>query len=485
MAHLPNMLLAVLLWIQAPLDTAARLDSVVRHAVRIGRTRGESIWPGFRPDTIPLALVLPGRGSFLFNWRGALPGGYLPLKGISGAGWRDERALGAASTAVELQGKSVAQVVVGSLDPAELLPTAFHEAFHAFERASVRPNRKFGRGENSFYVSSYPVFALSNEALFRLEGRLLSAALAAPTAARRRELAREFVAVRRARHRELAVEFAEFDRMSELNEGLAEYALVRALELLRDDRVAPAAWRSSARHQLDRRVERLARLTEDVAQSFRLRFYSTGPAQAQLLDALAEPGWKSRLVAQDQYLDDALAQAAGDEAGAAGAVARAAAAFDTSEARRQASAGIARLQALRRAQVDSLLAQPGVLLELVASALPGKDFGFCAFDPQNHLQVSATMQVQTRWWRPCAGAALTSEFNVPSVHDGANGTVRAVIGPDSAVTLTVGGKTLHLEQGQTLADAEDVRLDSPRATVQARKATLTREGRTLRITPLP
>jgi len=478
------MLPALLLLIQAPLDTAARLDSVARQAERIGRSHGASIWPGFRPDTIPLAFVLSGRGTLLFHWPGSLPAGYGPVTGIPGAAWRDDRALGAASTSTELDGRRVAQVVVGTLDPPELLATAFHEAFHVFERASVQQGRKFGRSENSFYISSYPVFDVANEALFGLEGQVLSAALAASTAERRRELARSFAAIRRARHRRLAADFVEFDRMSELNEGLAEYALVRTLELVRADASLPAAWRSSADRNLARRSQRLARLTEDVAQSLRLRFYSTGPALARLLDALAGPEWKPRALAQDRYLDELLAEVSGLSAEPA-ALARAAAGLDTSAAWRDASASIARLQALRRAQVDSLLGQPGLLLELDASAMPGKDFGFCGFDPQNHLQVTATVQLQTRWWQPCAGKALTAEFNLPSVHDNTVGSIRAVIGPESEVKLTIGGSPVLLAPGQTLTAALDVKLDSPRASVQSPKATLVRDGRILRITPLP
>ena len=41
---------------------------------------------------------------------------------------------------------------------AELLGTTVHEAFHVFERSVQRDDRKFGSGENSFLVSSYPVF---------------------------------------------------------------------------------------------------------------------------------------------------------------------------------------------------------------------------------------------------------------------------------------------------------------------------------------
>ena len=117
--------------------------------------------------------------------------------------------------------------------------------------------------------------------------------------------------------------------------------------------------------------------------------------------------------------------------------------------------------------------------------MPRKAFDICSFDPQNHLQVSPTVQIQTRWWRPCAGRNLTSEFNVPSIVDTELGTIRAVIGSETEVQLTAGGSPLALADGQTIAEALDVQLLAPRAKVRAPKARLTREGRILRITPLP
>ena len=470
---------------QPPLETGTLLDSVARQAVRLGSAHGAELWPGFRPDTIPALFVLPGKGSFLFNWRGALPPQYSAVPALPGAAWQESGALGAASTASELAGRPVAQVVVGMPDPASLLATLFHEAFHVFQRVSARPERKFGKGENSYYVATYPVFSEPNETLFALEGRILAAALETASLTRKRELAREFVAVRRARHRRLDGSFSGFDRASELNEGLAEYVLVGTLELQASDPSLPSEWRAGARRHLGEANRRLAGLTGNLTQSFRLRFYSTGPAQARLLDALSGAGWKSRLVAENQYLDEALADVSGLDATERRAFAEAVAAFDSGAMRREAASGIARLQELRTRQVDSLLSLPGLLLELSAAALPRKAFDICSFDPQNHLQVSPTVQIQTRWWRPCAGRALSGEFNLPSVVDTELGTIRAVIGPETEVTLTAGGTPVVLAEGQTIAEALDVQLLAPRATVRAPKARLTREGRILRITPLP
>jgi len=466
-------------------DTWAKLDTIAFHLARIARAHGETIWPGFRPDTVPVAFVMPARGTALFNWRGGLPEGFVPIEGARDGAWREERALGAASTGTILGGRPVAQVVVGSLDPAALLSTAIHEAFHVFESAAARPTRRFGRGENSFYVASYPVFDADNEWMFAREGELLGQALLASGLERKRDFARQFVAVRRARHQRLDDTFAQFDEASEMNEGLAQYAQVRTLDLMVKDAMLPAEWRQLARKRLVEEDKSLTNLTGNVKQSFRLRFYSTGPAQARLLDAIAGPAWKLAMMERNETLQDALARATGMDVMEERALLRATRAADRARAGGAARAAVARLRALRAAQVDSLLSRPGILLELSAAELPAKTFGSCGFDPQNLLQVSATMQLHTRWWRPCAGKSLVSEFNVPSVNDAKEGMIRAVIGPESEVRVTVAGQSLLLADGQRLNAATDVRVEAPRASVQSARANLWMSGRTLRITPLP
>ena len=470
---------------QLPNDTLSSLAETHRLFVRLGEKHGESIWPDFRPDTIPVAYVFPQRGTALFGWRGNLPSGYVGVAGIADGGWLDQRNLGAASTGTSIGGRSVAQVVVSSLATEEVLPLAFHEAFHVFEQASRRPGLRFGGGENSFYVASYPIFDTGNETLFALEGRLLSSALQEKSIPKKSSLARQFAAVRRTRQALLESQFAEFERMSEMNEGLAEYALVRALQLLARDNTVTAATRSAADRKLTERLVALTNLTANVSQSFRLRFYHTGPAQALLLDVLGKQGWKRQLMMQNETLQDALAAATGLDDVQRSNFRLAVARLDSATASREAADRVASLVALRKRQVDSLLSVPGVLLELSASALPAKDFGMCGFDPQNHLQVSPTMQIQKRWWRPCSGAQLTSEFNVPSVHDATTGTIRAVIGRMEDVKVTVDGAAVALTDGQVIESARNLRVEAPRATVQSARARVSLQGRKLQITPLP
>ena len=469
---------------QVPLDSVRALDAINRDLVRLGRQYGESIWPGYRPDTIPIAYVFPQQGTALSNWRGQLPAGYQPVPGIQNVAWLSKQNISAASTGTSIDGRNVAQVTIGSLRIEEVLPLAFHEAMHMFEHSVQRPGTRFGHGENSFYVASYPIFDTRNESLWAVEGELLGEALTATSPVKKRQLAREFVAVRRQRERLLEPSYAEFEQASELNEGIAEYALVRALQLLATDAYTDTLTRSRARSILAKRITDLTALTQNVTQSFRLRFYRTGPAQALLLDAIAGPSWKPRLMSENQSLQDALAEATGLDDPQRAAFRAAVTSRDTASATKTASARVASLVALRKRQVDSVLSAPGVLLELSAHELPNKDFNACGFDPQNHLQVSPTVQMQTRWWRPCNGG-VSSEFAVPSVHDDEAGTVRAVIGALADVKLTISGKPVTVADGLRLDRATDVRLEAPRASVDAKTARVSFDGRTLRIVALP
>jgi hypothetical protein len=468
---------------QAPLDTAARLDSVAREVAHLGARHGESVWPGYRPDTIPLSFVLPTHGSLLFNWRGPLPPGFEAIRERPGVAWQEQPAPSAASTGTQIGDRAVAQIVLGPAQPfrgAALVATAFHEAFHVFAEASADASRRFGSGENSAVVGTYPLFDLENEAGMALEGRLLDSALAA-RGALRRELAREFIAVRRARHERLPTEYAEFDQMSEMNEGLAEYALVRALQLVSHE--GPAAWRPDATEQLASRRGLLADLTGMPNLSLRFRYYQTGAAVALLLDAFAESTWKLRLTAENLTLQDALALATGFDSASEHARARAMADFGGASLRVTTARRIEQLKTSRRAKVDSVLAGPGIRLVLSADFLPNHDFNRCGFDPQNLLQVTSKISIQMRWWRPCSGGPTYAEFNEPSVHDETAGTITAVLGAESEIRVTVDGHPLSVRNGDRLLNLRAVKLEAPRASLEAAIADIARDGDVLTIRP--
>src|SRR5213080_1804675 len=207
--------LALAVIFQGPPESTSRITTAHDCVVRLGRDMGDSLWPGFRPDTIPVLYVVQGQGTLLLGWRGDLPQGFLPIEGVAGSGWQAAADRGAASTGTNLAGRPTAQVVVNDSETiAALVGLTTHEAFHVFEAASKKEGRRFGRGENAFLVMSYPVFDPQNESGMALEGRILEATERATSKERKRALARQFLAVRESRHRAIGAELAEFEQLA-------------------------------------------------------------------------------------------------------------------------------------------------------------------------------------------------------------------------------------------------------------------------------
>ncbi len=439
-----------------PPETTTRIATAHEWVARLGKELGDSIWPGFRPDTIPVLYVVRGQGTLLLGWRGELPPGFLPITGLAGSGWQSAADRGAASTGTELAGRPAAQVVVNdSLGVASLVGLTTHEAFHVFRRSA--------KSENAFLVTSYPVFDAQNEAGMALEGRTLAAAEQAETKVRKRALARQFLAVRESRQRALGAELAEFEQLAELNEGLAEYALVRAVALAGRQRDFPD--RVGAVRLQAAKLTSLQKLTEDVTRSIRLRYYATGPALGLLLDALEGPAWKTRLMNQNLTVQEALADASGYRTQELALRRQAESTFVIARLRSSADSGVSGLRAFRRVQVDSVLAAPGVQLVVTVE---GHRLGLCGIDPQNLLQIEPGVLLHTRWVRVCVGDAFEATFNTPVVQDRNAQILRAVVGADSTVSVTVGA------QG-------DVRIESPLVSLRAAQADVSRDGRVLTV----
>ena len=453
-------------------DTA-RLVPVCRAFLALD---GARLWPGFRPDTLPVAFVVPERGTMLCNWNGPLPDGFAALgESAPGVAWTDVASRSAASTNAELAGRSVAQLVAAAeASPADLVFLAAHEAFHVFQRAARRPGKRFGEGENAFLVTSYPVFDRDNEAGFALEARVLAGSLAASDDSAARALAWQFLALRDARQRALGARGAEFEQMAELNEGLAEYVGLRAVQVGPLD----SGWRDGAARVSARILGRLDSVTTQSRTSFRLRFYATGPALGRLLDRLAGERWKAELMREDRTLQEELAVVTAYAEREAGLVAAARKRFDWPGLQQTTSVTIARLAGLRRAQRDSILAAPGIEIVIDGSAAA---IGMCGIDPQNLLQAGNGVLLHRRWVRLCAGDALEAEFTTPVVQDQEAATVRAVLGADSTLHWTAGGAPLALPDGARLTELRDLRVEAPAATIRVARAALERRGRTVTV----
>jgi hypothetical protein len=437
---------------------------------------GEGIWPGFRPDTIPVRLVFPDRGSLLIGWPGELPEGFGAVTSGSGVlqsvGWQAADERGAASTGTTVDGRGVAQVVVRELSLPGLLGLATHEAFHVFQGSLARPGQRFGAGENSFLVTQYPVFSEENERAVLLEGRLLSAALAAMNPDEARELAGQFVAVREDRQRRLSADLREFETAAELNEGLAEYALIVSRGTLEGD---TEATNPAGRYAFSGSLRLLDDLLGDPERSIRLRFYSTGSALALLMDRLADPGWKTRLMEENLTLQDGLAAAIGYRTQE---VALRHAADETHGANLDqiAASALSNLGQIRAARKDSILSVAGTTVVFV---------GMCGIDPQNILRVDENTLLHTRWLRPCSGNALAGEYFTPVVHDESRGSLTAVIPEDQVLALTIAGQAVNLGDGDRVVEAEEVSLEAESLTLRSARADVERQGGVIRIVPLP
>ena len=248
-----------------------------------------------------------------------------------------------------------------------------------------------------------------------------------------------------------------------MNEGLAEYTLVRVLMLAARQRDFPDR-AGAARLQMSK-ITGLHKLTEDVTLSIRLRYYATGPALGLLLDALEGQSWKTRVMNQNLTVQDALADATGYRSQELGLRRQAESTFVIATLRRSADSGVAGLRAYRRAQVDSVLAAPGIQLVVIVQ---GRSLGLCGIDPQNLLQVEPGVLLHTRWLQACAGDAFQATFNAPVVQDRNAQSLRAVVGADSTVKVAVGA------QG-------DLWIESPLVSLRATKADVSRDGRVLTV----
>jgi len=472
----------------------------------------EAIWPGFRPDTLAVVLSVPEVGWLLTGWPGEPPEGFSAWGALPGVAWRPYRhGRPAEENTVRIEERRWI-FYRASGDRAEDLGNLVHEAFHLLE-GELRPAGRYPPGENSFRVVSYPEFDAANEAGFGLEGRLLDAALRAlPDTAAAAALAREFVAVREARQRRLDPADALFEVRAELNEGVAQYAYVRALRLVAEGRAreaaAPAgepgeagagrraggagsgvraqadleAWASDAAAEIASQRELLADLIGARGRSIRLRFYATGFAQGLLLDALMGGRWKDRVMDEGAALQDLLAEASGYRAQEATLVERASARHPGVEA--AATAAVESLSRDRMDRVEEALSGPGVRIDIDASALPDGDVGFCGIDPQNLLQVGPSRLLHARWFRAC-GPGFEADMNARVVHDRDEGTLALVV-PVDALRVSVDGAPLDAPAaGGSVERSGAVTIEAAGVSIRAERGTVIRSERHVRLALAP
>ncbi len=462
---------------QGPADTARAIARLHARIATLGSVIGPRIWPGFHPESIPTLYVIPGRAKLFVAWRDTAPAGFAPLPGAR-AFWTDTQTVSFPSN------RFIAFLSVDSTaTAADVLGLALHEEFHSFERMTRREGRRFGTWENAMLVADYPVFDVENETLWAIEARLLRRAFRAQTAAETKALTRRFLAVRDARQSRLDSSFVTFERMGELNEGLAQYALLRGVSELGRNGGTPRD--TAARRIVDDETALLDSLLTRTRNSVRRRFYATGSTMSLLLDRLAGPTWKRALVVGDRTIQDELALVAGYHGAALLGTAWPDSLHQLQRATRpEAERAVAGLRARRLAQVDSVMQQPGARLVVEATGVPGGRFFYCGFDPQNLLQVGDGRMLHARFVVLCGGDSVSVSFEQPATEDRRTGEYQTVIADSDSLVITAGGAPLAVPDTGAVEVAA-LRVEARRFTLRAPHATVARREGALRIAPRP
>jgi hypothetical protein len=322
--------------VDAPVPGATDPVSVVSEADRVA---GSGLWPGFDLRQIPVAMY-DGERTLLFR-HPAPPADFEAVPGIGETWVMDGRYPAVtANSSVELNGTLTATVMpfragVSLRDRAALL---IHEAFHVFQR-----QRHPSWVANEVELFTYPVEGEELLALRRLESEALRRALMHRGSAQSACWVRTAMELRHTRFADLAAGAVEYERKTELNEGLATYVEFGARGD-RDHDVIPAG--------------------EFAPEEVRQRAYGTGLALALLLDE-ASPGWTGVLEQNDTLALDVML---------AGSVAnKPACDFAPVERERivtTASQDVARLNGRREAARRAFLGEDGWRLIIIAEGGP-------------------------------------------------------------------------------------------------------------------
>jgi hypothetical protein len=335
-----------------------RIDPMLLVSVKeyrnILETIGPQIYPGWKWNTVPILLYRPRVQDVLLNAPHRPPGfadftgrTVLPDKTIYARNDSTVKDIDGQNTSMTLDSMRVLvvadqysrerqQIEANSGRPTMtpwlqewgFIPSAYdelevmlHEAFHVHQDR-LAPDK----GAREQAVAHYPVLDAGNNALVALETRILRDAVLARDATQRRARVEQFLAVRTLRRTGLDTASLSYENLNEFKEGTARYVEFRFDQL--GERVTPVPEMylrtgfTGYRGVLPRRLEnqmndmvKVASFSDDRwgnnkfgGGPLRFRLYSSGGAQALLLDDVA-PDWKQRIFAPGVYLTDLLAAA--------------------------------------------------------------------------------------------------------------------------------------------------------------------------------
>lgn len=333
----------------APLAMAVDLNATF---AELDRAAARELWPGFDPSKMPVA-VYDGAQTWLRNH---------PSPPREFAAVADSNSLRVfkglhesvrANTSVELGSALTATVMLDrspDITPRAAAALIAHECFHVYERQH-HPEWQ----ANEAVLFTYPVEDARAASLAVLEREALKRAVETGD----RCWAAKFASLRKDRFASIGPEAAQYERLAEVNEGLAQ------------------------------RVQNVVGgVKPDMSREFgpaevRDRAYTFGPAIAAVLDAVA-PGWKTRVRAS---LDELVPTAAPETC-----------AFTQSERDSAAATGQRQIQAIvaRRAELQRTF-DSAAGWRVVIEAAPGKPLMPAGFDPSNVERLDGGRVLHARW----------------------------------------------------------------------------------------
>jgi hypothetical protein len=407
----------------------------------VGRMAAVELWPGFDPRRVP-AAIYDGRNTFLFR-HPQPPAGFVSLSSRQGVwAFAGRYELVTSNAPVKLGGVWTATAMLTPelrVTKREAAATVVHEMFHVFQR-----ERHADWEANELDLFAYPFDDAEFLRLRRLESESLRRAAGATTPRDATCWAASAVRLRRARFALLPEGSAVYERVTELNEGLAEYVEARA-----------AGRRGSG-----------LTAAEFAPEEIRQRAYLSGRAFAVLLDRLS-PRWKQKLEAGEKRSLDELLEAALPP------VARCELDASAQESERlRALADVAKLNAARESSRRDYLAQDG--WRLVLASAEGLPLWPQGFDPLNLRRLASAELLHTRHLKLGNDAGAIEILGRAAMTEGAgehplfNGVRR----------LVVAGLPTEPAVEES---ADRIRITAADLKAEFRPARLSREGRTLTV----
>jgi len=427
----------------SPTPTAATRPAAmdpVSFIAELDRLAATELWPEFDLRSVPVA-VYDGSRTLLFR-HPSPPEGFVPDPTVSGTwSFAGRHPAMTANNSVELGGVMTAAALLSNpeISLREQAAIVAHEAFHVYQ--GERHPRWVA---NEVELFAYPVDDASQLTLRRLETMALNRALTSSVARESACWTRTALATRRERFAALPAGSAEYERKTELKEGLARYVQLRA-------------GGAGSYPAEDRPPE-----------AVRDRAYQSGAALALLLDRF-QPSWKTTLAAADSIPLDVLL---GDVPALSGDVSRCG--FTPAERAQVTSAAavdVEQLRARRAERRHQLLSQAGWRVVIAAGGSP---LFPQEFDPLNVHIVAPGEVLHSRYIRLGNGSGTIEVFGRSSLTEAAGAHPLF----NGVRSLTVGGFA-----GEPVVAENDstVTIKADGLNAEFRGAAIQRDGETLTI----